>query len=213
MYLVDHSRVPKLTSAGWPMGWMVSATHIRRPRSDLPWALDNGLYYPPGEIPKPPTVRARIYECLSRCYRLNWPQPMFAVVPDVPYRGEESLALSMTHLPVLHSMFPKTPWAIAVQDGMNTPEARQEILAFDWIFVGGSTDWKIATGEDWCQFGHSHGKKVHIARVNTTQRLRQVQDWNADSADGSGIFRGDKGQLRGVLDALVQDRLPIEKAP
>jgi hypothetical protein len=173
----------------------------------LPWAADNGLYHAPDSPPHPPEKRAGVYEVLSRSQRLGWPLPMFAVVPDVPYHGPESLVVSLRHLPVMRELFPGVPLAVAVQDGMDADELRRETLAFDWLFVAGSTDWKLATGAEWARFGQRHGKRVHIARVNSKTRLRLCVDWGADSADGTGMWRGPNTR-RAILSALNETLLP-----
>ena len=78
---------------------------------------------------------------------------------------------------------------------------------FDAVFVAGSTEWKIKTAPGWVAAAHARGMWAHVARVNTRSRIQYCMDIGADSTDGSGMFRGDKQQLKGVLDALIQPAL------
>jgi hypothetical protein len=124
-------------------------------------------------------------------------------VPDVPYNGIASLERSRSWLPKLRQQFPTIKWAVAVQDGMD----ESALDGFDAVFVAGSTEWKWKTAASWVTMGHARGMWVHVARVNTRRKIEYCQDIGADSADGTGIFRGDKTQLRGVLEALTQPSL------
>jgi hypothetical protein len=201
MYLVCNSRVWNLRASGYPMGWMMSPHYYRQPvRGELqmPWALDNGMYHAPDEPPKGMKMLPPFYNLLKTCPH----RPLFAVVPDVPYDMDRSRVLSAKHLRTMRSIV-DWPLAIAVQDGA-TPD---DLDGYDAVFVGGSTDWKWQTCGMWCEEARARGMWSHIARVNTKRRIEQSQDAGADSVDGSGIFRGDRVQLRGVLDALVQPGL------
>lgn len=77
------------------------------------------------------------------------------------------------------------PVAFVVQDG-------QELLPFpaefDWLFIGGSTDWKMSKAADRCiTRAKSMGKRVHIGRVNGMRRFWHFWMIGADSADGTMI--------------------------
>lgn len=170
----------------------------------MPFALDNGLFHSPDEAPKGMKALPQFYATVRKCEH----RPLFVTVPDVPYDMARSRVLSAKHLRILRGI---TDWplAVAVQDGA-TPS---DLDGYDAVFVGGSTDWKWSTSQMWCDEANARGMWSHIARVNTKARVRLAQDFGADSVDGSGIFRGDKEQLRGVLDALVQPSLyAIEEA-
>ena len=89
------------------------------------------------------------------------------------------------------------PLAFAVQDGMTRDDVP---MSADVIFVGGSTEWKWATMEMWC----GHFQRVHVGRVNTYRLLWKCHDAGAESCDGTGWFRGDQRQLRGLQDYLEE---------
>src|SRR5208283_317973 len=86
--------------------------------------------------------------------------------------------------------------AFAVQDGM-TP--RDVPLGAGVVFVGGSTKWKRQTLEVWC----GGFPRVHVARINTERWLWRCYALGAESCDGTGWFRGDPVQFRGLLDYLA----------
>lgn len=141
------------------------------------------------------------YAMVRRCQQ-EGALPLFVVVPDVPYNGERSRVLSAKHRHVLRYET-DSPLAVAVQDGM-TPD---DLDGYDAVFVAGSTEWKWSTAAMWCQEAKARGMWAHVARVNTIRRVRYCIDIEADSADGTGIWRGDRKQLGGVLQALTEGRL------
>jgi hypothetical protein len=183
------------------MGWMMSPSYFRQPLRDgntMPFALDNGLFHAPDAPPKGMRVLPDFYRMIEKCEH----RPLFVTAPDVPYDMSRSRGLSEKHARHIRSLV-DWPVAIAVQDGA-TPD---DLTGYDAVFVAGSTAWKWSTAQMWCDEAHKRGMWAHVARVNTKARVRLCQDFGADSVDGSGIFRGDKEQLRGVLDALVQPGL------
>lgn len=197
----NNSRVHRLAAEGYPMGWMMSPAGFRDPRS-LMFAIDNGLFYPVGGEPKGMKFLVPFYAMLGQLRERGW-SPMFVVVPDVPYDGAASIEMSRRHL--RHVSGYGFPTAIAVQDGM-TPDVLDDD-GYAWVFVAGSTEWKWKTATTWIHEAHARGMGAHIARVNTWRRIYECIDNGADSADGTGIWRGDKHQLASVLAALVQDGL------
>jgi hypothetical protein len=76
-----------------------------------------------------------------------------------------------------------------------------------WLFVAGSDAWKDATVGKWKHEADRRGLQVHMARVNERRRLQLARDVGVDSADGTGIWRGDKKQKARVLTELMQDLL------
>lgn len=202
LYLAaNNSKVHRLRERGFPLGWIMSPKGLRNPRA-LPFAIDNGLYHPPDDPPHGMKALPPFYRMLDRIQRERW-RPMFVVVPDVPYHGKASWELSKRH--VWHVASRGFPTALAVQDGMS-----YDVLddgRFGWVFVGGSTEWKWRTMPRWVAEAHARGMKAHVARVNTWPRIQLCQDAGADSADGTGIFRGDRHQLTTVLNSLVQPHM------
>lgn len=195
------------------MGWMMSPNGWRRPQrgsDSMPFALDNGLFHQFGEPQKGMKALPPFYAMMRKCLALGT-VPLFVVAPDVPYDGAASLPLSQKHAGHIAAEFPEFPIALAVQDGMAFDALDDE--RFDAVFVAGSTGWKWATAQRWVGEAHARGMWAHVARVNTKRRVRQCIDFGADSCDGSGIFRGDKIQLGGVLEAITEQHLFLNRRP
>ncbi len=87
--------------------------------------------------------------------------------------------------------------AIAVQDGMTPSDVPKEASV---IFVGGTTSWKWRNLKTWTE----NFPRVHVGRVNTYKLLWMAHDAGAESADGTGWFRGDAKQLAGLTKYLEE---------
>jgi len=111
--------------------------------------------------------------------------PTFVVVPDKVAEGLKSLDFSLCWLERLKREFPNFRYALALQDGMKPKHIEPVVHQFDWLFVGGTTEWKIRWGEFWVKFAHSHNKKCHIGRVGTARRVRWARRIGADSIDSA----------------------------
>lgn len=209
----NHSTAWALRREGFNIGWLLSPGGERRPVRKsgevMPYAIDNGLYHPHDQPQKPPEAELGVYELLCKASRLKWPRPLWYVVPDVPYDGKRSLEITMAHAPRMRALFPDIPQAIAVQDGMDFAAAEP----FDVVFVAGSTDWKEATLENWSKWSRERGKLCHVARVNTSRRIKLCQDAEIDSADGTAIAHGARKSMAGILRELAQGQLwPLRTA-
>lgn len=135
--------------------------------------------------------------------------PLWAVVPDVVGDATatfEEWGIWKDRLP--------GHWkkALAVQDGM-TPDSVRKHSDPDIIFVGGTTDWKRRTIWNWCR----SFPRVHVGRINTERWLWETHRAGAESTDGTGWFRGDQLQLRGLLrylkrssDGMGPEQLELE---
>ena len=71
------------------------------------------------------------------------------------------------------------------------------------VFVGGTLEWKWA----WVPaFAAWFGKRLHVGRVNSPSALDWLDQLGVGSCDGTGWFRGDPRQLRGLIDFLADER-------
>jgi hypothetical protein len=204
----NNTKVWKLREAGYPLAWMMSPAGFRRPmrgEASMPFALDNGMFYPFGESPKGMKGLPPFYAMLRRVADMGL-APEFVTIPDAPYNAAETRRLFPKHQRHVRAILPGVRVAMAVQDGMDATDLDM-IDGPGAVFVGGSTEWKWRTAAAWTDAAHRRGMWSHIARVNTRNRIRLCVDMHADSADGTGIFRGDKQQLRGVLEALTEGHL------
>jgi hypothetical protein len=109
----------------------------------------------------------------------------FIVAPDIVAAGMRSFDFSVAWLPRLQGA---APIAFAVQDGMTIADVEPLLAAglVQVLFVGGSTEWKIATMADWVALGLRYGIPTHIGRVNTIKRIYLCLAAGAHSFDGSG---------------------------
>lgn len=199
-----------LERAGWRL--MVSAMGCHRTEG-FGYAIDNGAY--------------SLWQLEMTGHSIDWSDDTtwgrylklldkaghnadFAVVPDIPTRGRESLALSVRWLPVVLRRTPKA--LIAVQNGMTMGDMEPHVGPCVGIFIGGDTAWKeaaIATWGPWCK---ARGVYCHVGRVNTVRRINLCLSANVDSFDGSSASRYSK--TLPLLDAARRQlALPIADPP
>lgn len=87
------------------------------------------------------------------------------------------------------------PIAFVAQDGMEHYPLPPD---FDWMFIGGTTDFKMGIGAKNCiQRTQKIGKPVHVGRVNSISRFRYFQKLGIDSVDGTNpIYEPDVARRR-----------------
>lgn len=143
-----------------------------------PWAADNGCFAR-GETFDPDEWLVWLAQ-----FR-RWAQTcLFAVAPDVVGDPIATLARSRPYLPMIREL--GFPAAFVTQDGCTADRVPWD--ACDWIFVGGSTPWKLSE-QSWrlCEEAAQRGKSVHVGRVNTISRLRACRVSLVRSVDGTKI--------------------------
>ncbi|MCJ2022126.1 hypothetical protein MKK84_32790 [Methylobacterium sp. E-065] len=113
--------------------------------------------------------------------------PEWLVLPDMVAGGLRSLELSTRYLNRCLSVAPLV--LIAVQDGMEHADLAPLVGPNVGIFLGGSTEWKLARMADWGAFCRERGCHYHVARVNTVRRIRMAHAAAADSIDGTSATR------------------------
>lgn len=123
---------------------------------------------------------------------LDWlsTQPVVAdwlVLPDIVAGGLESLALSIRYINRCRSLAPLV--LIAVQDGMEPDDLAALVGPTVGIFLGGSTDWKLARMIEWGAFCAERRIYYHVARVNSIKRMSLAIAAGAHSIDGSSGSR------------------------
>lgn len=109
------------------------------------------------------------------------------VLPDIVAGGLPSLHLSMRWMNRCLSICPMV--LIAVQDGMEHADLSPLVGHKVGIFLGGSTEWKLARMADWGRFCAYHDCHYHVARVNSVKRYRMAHAAGAHSVDGSSATR------------------------
>jgi hypothetical protein len=77
----------------------------------------------------------------------------------------------------------------AAQDGIEDTEI--DWAAFDCLFVGGSTGWKLSrAAADVAREARAQGLWTHMGRVNSKKRLRYANMAGIDSVDGTYLAYG-----------------------
>lgn len=166
---------------------MVSARGPLRPEG-FPYALDNGAWTAFREFSE--GKRATPAPCLRRFVaavdKLGAAAD-FIIVPDIVADGARSWAMSRAWLRRLRRRrdIRAAALLIAVQDGMTPDDVRRFIGGRIGIFVGGSTDWKLATMAQWGALAAEVGVICHVGRVNTINRVIRCDRSGATSFDGS----------------------------
>lgn len=172
------------------IGHLFSPGAERGPWPWFPYALDNGAF-------AAWDLRQNVWD-ESRWSVTAWrrmlfwaaarkQKPMWAIVPDVP--GNATATLERYAQFAAEVPFPK---AIAVQDGMTIEQVRD--LGADVVCVGGTTDWKWATVEQWA----AAFPRVHFLRCNRPEQLAYLESLGVESCDGTGWNRGDRTQTAGL---------------
>lgn len=178
----------------------------KQPYGDwLPYALDNGRFGAWKQALehcgdggawadwwKPEQFITMVQHFAIQCEQ----KPLWVVVPDVVGDREATLREWDRWAPQLRDLY-RVSLAFAVQDGMT--EADVPELA-DVVFVGGTTNWKWLHYDRWPKAGF----RTHVGRVNGYQYLRDCHRAGVESVDGTGFFRGDQNQLRGLRAYLEQ---------
>jgi hypothetical protein len=171
-------------------GWLLSPSGWRDPRK-LDYALDNGAF--------PAWTRGDAWDAdafLAHCDRAAQctRPPRFVLVPDVVADRAGTFAQWRRWAPRLAHVY-GWPLAFAVQDGMQPADVPSDAQL---VFVGGTTRWKWGTVATWC----ARFPRVHVGRVNTERRLWLCHRLGAESCDGTGWFRRESGQHKGLLSYL-----------
>lgn len=178
------------------IGWLISPGGWRTPPSWLPTALDNGAFgaFTRGDAFDVDAWLAHIDLAHQQC------QPSWMVVPDVVADRQKTIESWDRWADHLNEQYPRTPLAMAVQDGMTPDDVLPNV---DVIFVGGTTEWKWRNLHLWTD----NFPRVHVARVNTERLLWMAHEAGAESCDGTGWFRGDEQQLAGLHRYLEQSTM------
>ena len=118
----------------------------------------------------------------------NFPldRTLFATAPDVLGNHAATVALSVPVLEMIRAI--GLPAAFVAQDGWD--EATTPWDKFDVLFVGGTTAFKFRGGRLAVMAAIHRGKKTHMGRVNSLDRLRAALSIGCASADGTFIKFG-----------------------
>ncbi len=166
-----------LRDAGWRI--LVSARGVLR-NEGFRYALDNGAWtaFTQGE-----SFDVAAFE---KALDLMGAEADWVASPDIVGGGMRSLELSESWLPRL---IDARLVLIPVQDGLTADDVRPLLGNRVGIFLGGSTEWKLATMREWGELAREVGCYYHVARVNTRRRIEMCSEAGATSFDGSSASR------------------------
>lgn len=191
-----QSEIPSLQAAGF--GLMLTPTHGGRRKvlaGGMTWAADNGCYSQGDKF-----VLSEYLEWLE-LMRPVQSTCLFATAPDVVGDAKATWVRSRDILPVIRSMGYKA--ALVAQDGLQ--DEALEWDAFDALFVGGTTAWKLSEpAYELANEARQHGKWVHMGRVNSRRRLMAAAVSGYHSADGTHIAFGPDKRLPELLRWLTE---------
>lgn len=177
------------------IGWLLSPKGFRKPHRFLKVAYDNDKFAATvNGLPWDEDAYLAMLVKVHAIAQLGF-APSWILVPDVPFSREGTLVEWAKWAPRLKSY--GWPLAFAVQDGMTQADVPDDA---DVVFVGGTTDWKMATLWQWCQ----DNDDVHVGRINGYRGLWHCHDAGAKSCDGTGFYRGDPEQLAGLEQYLEE---------
>jgi len=159
------------------------------------WAADNGCFTNPNlNVEKYLGWLKNLTDYRETC--------LFATAPDVVGNAKETWARSKDVLPQIRAL--GFAVALVAQDGIENSPIIWD--SFDCLFIGGSTEWKLSTNTHWlCREAISHGKWVHMGRVNSFRRMLQARFAGCHSCDGTQlVFAPDRRleQLERWLDFI-----------
>ena len=112
---------------------------------------------------------------------------LFATAPDVVGDAAATLARSLPMLPEIRALGYRA--ALVAQDGLEAMDVPWD--AFDCLFIGGTTPWKLSEAAyALAREADERGKWTHMGRVNSWRRLKAAAVSGYDSADGTYIKFG-----------------------
>ena len=143
--------------------------------SGVTWAADNGCY----------TAADRFSPDRWLAFLERWRgqgRCLFAVLPDVPFDHDATLARSLPHVESVRQL--GYPVALAIQNGASV--ARIPWGMIDAVFIAGDKPFKTGiTAWEVCRAAKRQGKHIHIARRNSKRAMQAAYDMGADTIDGT----------------------------
>lgn len=164
-------------------GWLLTPrrTMTKTGLFGLGYGVDNECYtlgdnFRP-EIYKAALRRIKEIHGLTGCH--------YATAPDVVYDPLATLRLFETWQPFISGL--GFPVALVAQDGLENLDIPWP--AFEALFIGGSTEWKLSqAAADLIIETRRQGKWSHVGRVNSVERAHRLRI-EPDSVDGTAWAR------------------------
>jgi hypothetical protein len=159
----------------------------------LPYALDNGAF------PAWKNGEDWDEECFLKA--LDWCdtkpiKPRWVVVPDVVTNAPATFEMWHQWAPRIQER--GYTLAFACQDGMTPRMVEDHGVSASVMFIGGTAKWKMSSLAEWT----AAYPRVHVGRINGLRGLMACHALGVESTDGTGFFRGRRGQLYELIDYL-----------
>ena len=166
------------------------------------WAADNGCYAKPERYDGGPGPLLTWLDSFPVAERRRC---LFATAPDVLRRTADGTVIGDAAATLEHGLpvLPKIrslgyPAALVAQDGVEHMALPWD--AFDVLFIGGSTEWKLSAAVARLSLlAVVRGKHVHMGRVNSLRRVRIAQDAGCHTVDGTYLAFGPNTNLPKLL--------------
>lgn len=82
-----------------------------------------------------------------------------------------------------------TKLLLAVQNGMEPDDVREQLSPAVGIFVGGDTEFKLGTLNSWGMLARRRNCHLHVGRVNSARRITLCAAAGVNSIDGTSATR------------------------
>ncbi len=189
LYLSGHKSKPvEGDLAAGTIGLLLSPNNDYTLDAVAVWAADNGAFtdrYPGDDA---------FMVWLDR-YTRHRRRCLFVAAPDVVGDAQSTLEL----FPPMAARLRAAGWPVALvgQDGMENLNVPWHLT--DWLFIGGSTGWKLGAGAAaLIRQAQAAGKRVHVGRVNSARRFGLFAGLDCDTADGTFLAFGPDKNLPAV---------------
>lgn len=156
--------------------------------SNVLWAADNGRFNAPEKY----TDEGYLSWLASRQHQQHC---IFATAPDVVGDHDATVKMSRPMFEPLRRLGYRP--AFAAQDGWRDETTPWD--EFDVLFIGGSTEFKLATGILAGLAARRRKKWVHMGRVNSFKRLEIAKKNGCHSADGTFLKWGAENNIERML--------------
>lgn len=177
------------------VGVMLTPMMGNRLPPDRVWAADTGCFGAPHKFTPDGYLAWLAERDHTRC--------LFATMPDVVGDAAATLDRIEDWPDRIRALDYKS--ALVAQDGLESLAVPWD--AFDALFIGGTTAWKLGDhATALIREATERGKWTHVGRVNSLRRLRHARWQGAKSADGTFLAFGPDVNLPRLtkwLDALT----------
>jgi len=150
------------------------------------WAADNGVFttkkrgFSP-RLFRRMIARPELQEHAARC--------LFVVAPDVLYDAHGTLERFPEWATEIRALGFRV--ALVAQNGLETMLDEVPWDLVDVLFIGGDDEWKLGPHAARCVAeARARGKRTHMGRVNSLERLELASAMMCDTADGTFLRFG-----------------------